>query len=68
VDFNRLESLGIITNMERKRPELIGRLFADLQRTLDNDANDKAALVAVLKDYLPNFQHIETGKSLDQKM
>jgi FlaA1/EpsC-like NDP-sugar epimerase len=68
VDFNRLESLGIITNMERKRPELIGRLFADLQRTLDNDANDKATLVAVLKDYLPNFQHIETGKSLDQKM
>ncbi|MBQ8125842.1 MAG: hypothetical protein IJ173_08160, partial [Kiritimatiellae bacterium] len=24
--------------------------------------------VAVLKDYLPNFQHIEKGKSLDSRM
>lgn len=28
----------------------------------------KADVVAVLKDYLPNFQHIEKGKSLDSRM
>ena len=28
----------------------------------------KAKVVEVLKDYLPNFAHIETGKGLDQKM
>ena len=28
----------------------------------------KDDLVKILKIYLPNFNHIETGKNLDQKM
>ena len=28
----------------------------------------KMAIVSILKVYLPNFEHIETGKGLDSKM
>ena len=28
----------------------------------------KDKIVQIIKDYLPNFEHIETGKSLDSKM
>ena len=28
----------------------------------------KEEVVKIIKDYLPNFEHIETGKSLDSKM
>ena len=29
---------------------------------------DKENIVRIMKDYLPSFEHIETGKSLDSKM
>ena len=28
----------------------------------------KQEIVALMKGYIPNFEHIETGKGLDQKM
>lgn len=68
VDFNQLQALGVIRNMSRKKMETIRTLFHDVQETLNRRNNEKADIVAVLKEYLPNFQHIETGKSLDQKM
>jgi len=39
----------------------------DIESFARKDAT-KADVVAVLKDYLPNFQHIEKGKSLDSRM
>ena len=29
---------------------------------------EKEEIVQIIKSYLPNFDHIETGKSLDSKM
>ena len=35
---------------------------------LNSGEANKAAIVGLLKEFLPDFEHIETGKSLDQKM
>jgi hypothetical protein len=35
---------------------------------MQSDAYDKSAIVSLMKKHLPDFEHIETGKSLDQKM
>ena len=35
---------------------------------VDLNGEVKEEVVAIMKDYLPNFEHIETGKSLDSKM
>ena len=43
-------------------------IFANLRAVFANPTSTKADIVAVLKDYLPNFQHIEKGKSLDARM
>ena len=35
---------------------------------MDSGNYDKSSIVALLQKYIPDFQHIETGKTLDQKM
>jgi hypothetical protein len=43
-------------------------IFRDLQQLFDRPQVSKADIVEVFKGYLPNFEHIEKGKGLDQKM
>ena len=47
--------------------EKIARLFADLNAAFAAEAS-KDDIVRIMHGYLPNFEHIETGKSLDSKM
>ena len=46
--------------------------FEDVQTDFNNIFNDKNSqkedIVRIIKKYIPNFEHIETGKNLDQKM
>ena len=67
-DLVRFNSLGVITGKEIPDKENIDRLFAELENIFDKDEVTKEEVVVILKDYLPNFNHIETGKSLDSKM
>ena len=68
LDMERFSSLGVID--EIKMPEMEPTLnFMDkLRQLLDSPDVSKAAIVAAMKEYLPNFDHAETGKNLDQKM
>lgn len=68
VDMDRFYSLGVITDKEKTDSEKLNRLLADLDRTFCQDTYAKADIVALIEAYLPNFKHIETGKSLDSKM
>ena len=66
-DLNRFASLGVITGKpvpDRNRTE---RLFRDLNAAFSGGTT-KEEIVRIMQDYLPNFRHIETGKSLDSKM
>ena len=53
----------------KKRPVAeVEAIFANLRKVFANPLASKADVITVLKDYLPNFQHIEKGKSLDSRM
>lgn len=67
VDMNRLEALGIVTQKLVPNKEKILKLFDELNSAFSGDVS-KEQVVSIIKQYLPNFKHIETGKSLDSKM
>lgn len=67
VDMDRLLSLGVITNKTVPDKARVEELFKKLNAAFAADTS-KEEVVAIMKEYLPNFEHIEKGKSLDSKM
>lgn len=67
-DMERFSSLGVITGKEIPDQERVKKLFDDLNAAFDKEETTKKEVVQIMKEYLPNFEHIETGKSLDSKM
>lgn len=61
-------NLGTVKNAKRRPVEEVESIFSSLRDVFAQPGSTKADVVAVLKDYLPNFQHIERGKSLDSRM
>ena len=66
-DMDRFASLGVITGKQIPDKARVEKLFAALNAVFETETT-KEEVVRILKDYLPNFEHIETGKSLDSKM
>ena len=66
-DMERFISLGVITGKEIPNKERISALFKNLNDIFSKNAT-KEDIIAIIQAYLPNFEHIETGKSLDSKM
>ncbi len=67
-DMERFSSLGVIIGKEIPDQERVKNLFVDLNAVFAKNETTKEEVVQIMKDYLPNFEHIETGKSLDSKM
>ena len=68
LDRERFAQLGVILNAGRKSIADIDVMFAKLHAQFQDLKIDKAAIVKLIADFIPNFEHIETGRSLDQKM
>lgn len=68
VDMNRFGSLGVIIDKEIPDKARIDILFDKLCSTFEDINVNKQVIVDIMKEYLPNFEHIETCKSLDSKM
>lgn len=68
IDEDRFFSLGVITGKEIPDKTKINTLFDSLNEAFDKLTVSKEDIVRILSNYLPNFEHIETGKSLDGKM
>lgn len=68
LDFDTFEQLGVIQNVPAQSMAQINRLFDHFQQLFQSDQVTKQKIVEVLSEAIPNFRHIETGKSLDQKM
>lgn len=68
VDMDRFHALGVV--MEKGIPEKqkIEKLYSDLTNAFSTDKVTKEEIVGLLEAYLPEFKHIEAGKSLDSKM
>ncbi|MBQ2982954.1 MAG: polysaccharide biosynthesis protein [Lachnospiraceae bacterium] len=68
VDMNRLSSLGIVIEKPLVDKQKVDILFDELNNVFLKEIVTKEEIVAIISRYLPNFEHIETGKSLDSKM
>lgn len=68
LDLESFNSLGVIENAPRRSLPEIHSMIDKLSSTLNNPDVTKASIVEVMKEFLPTFHHIETGKNLDQKM
>ena len=68
VDFDRLQALGVVTDKEIPDKDKVNVLFDELTKAFEKEETTKEEIIAIMKGYLPNFEHIETGKSLDSKM
>ena len=67
-EMSRYSSLGVITGKEIPDQNRISILFRDLEAAFEQETTTKEEIIRIMKTYLPNFEHIETGKSLDSKM
>jgi FlaA1/EpsC-like NDP-sugar epimerase len=67
-DETTFVNLGAVKNSKKRPVAEVEAIFSSLRSTFNRTDASKADIVAVLKDYLPNFQHIEKGKSLDSRM
>lgn len=68
VNFHRFLSLGVVEEKSFKNLEEIEVFMKQLENLFADSDTGKEEVVALIKKYLPNFEHIETGKSLDAKM
>ena len=65
-DLTQYDSLGFIKTKEESIS--FEDVKTDFDKVFDNPNSTKADIVLVIKKYVPDFEHIETGKHLDQKM
>jgi FlaA1/EpsC-like NDP-sugar epimerase len=65
-EINKYDSLGFINTPEIKIS--FEEVEADFENVFNNLNSDKSDIVTIIKKYVPDFMHIETGKHLDQKM
>lgn len=68
LDMNRFQALGVITNAPCQDLGAIEEMFRRLQSLFDSAAVSKQDIVNLIAEFIPNFEHVETGKSLDHKM
>ncbi|MCR4650683.1 MAG: hypothetical protein K5662_02900 [Lachnospiraceae bacterium] len=68
VDVERFKSLGVITDKAIPDRGSVIELIKTLDSAFESEKCTKADIVGIMSEYLPNFEHIETGKNLDGKM
>jgi FlaA1/EpsC-like NDP-sugar epimerase len=67
LEMDKFRSLGVIKNAARRERAELEKIFKQVDEFFKGDVN-KQAVVGLLSVLLPNFQHVETGMNLDQKM
>ena len=68
IDMQRFKALGVVEQTTRHEMDEVNGFFDKLEGIFAKEDFTKAQVVDALREFLPNFQHEETGKNLDQKM
>ena len=68
IDMQRFKSLGVVEQTTRHEMEEVNTFFEKLEAIFHEDDFTKADVVEAIKTFIPNFEHEEKGKNLDQKM
>jgi len=68
IDMKRFQALGVVEQTTRHDMREVNDFFAKLEVIFTKDDFTKAQVVEALREFIPNFEHEEKGKNLDQKM
>lgn len=68
LDNKTFINLGVVKNSKKRTIEEIDAVFNQFNILFSSASVSKELIVKLLQSFLPNFEHIETGKSLDVKM
>lgn len=68
VDNSRFHALGVIVDKSVPDRKPLAKLLSELESSFEKEEISKENIIKIIQDYLPNFNHIEKGKTLDSKM
>ena len=68
INMERFTSLGVIEEVEKRPMVEIEAFFNEMERIFLKPDFTKEEVVEAIKSFIPNFEHEEKGKNLDQKM
>ena len=68
INTERFMALGVVEYTSRKNMDEVNSFFNELESIFQQDNFSKADVVESIKKFIPNFEHEEKGKNLDQKM
>lgn len=68
IDMQRFLALGVVEQTARHTMPEVNAFFDKLEAIFHEDDFTKAQVVEAIKEFIPNFEHEEKGRNLDQKM
>ena len=68
INMNRFKALGVVEETTHRSMPEVNAFFEKLETLFIKDDFTKAQVVNAIKEFIPNFEHEEKGKNLDQKM
>ncbi|BCS85727.1 nucleoside-diphosphate sugar epimerase [Prevotella herbatica] len=68
VNLQRFKSLGVIEEVKKRPLDDINSFFVEMENLFSESEFTKEEIVQSIKKFIPNFEHEEKGKNLDQKM
>jgi len=68
INMERFKALGVVEQTTRRNMEEVNTFFTELESIFALNDFTKTQVVDAIKKFIPNFEHEEKGKNLDQKM
>ncbi len=68
IDLQRFAALGVVEQTTRHDMTEVNGFFEKLENIFASEDFTKAQVVEAIKEFIPNFEHEEKGRNLDQKM
>lgn len=68
VNIDRFMALGVVEQTTRRNLHEVNTFFVELEGIFASPEFTKAEVVEAIKRFIPNFEHEEKGKNLDQEM
>ena len=68
LNMTRFQSLGVVEEVKKRSMQEIEEFFNVIEKIFSHPTFTKEEVVKAIKSFIPNFEHEEKGKNLDQKM
>ena len=68
INMDRFLALGVVEETTRRQMPEVDAFFEKLENIFEKENFTKSQVVDAIKEFIPNFEHEEKGKNLDQKM